>query len=384
MHIPLSLLWTDDCMAPAAAVSGSPAGSTDCTLLMMMYLMQCGNTTHTYHAPRSHQTLLSLGPVPTLKLLGIMFTHGCCRPTTFHTVTAGGVDGWCHKRPVWSVPHAPITPNFLSVRPVRIVKLLGVMFLHRCCRPTTFHTVTAGGVDGWCQKRPVWSTSHSRTPSSPLIRGLPPMSHISIINPKIMMLDFATKWHVLVMASEIGNECCIGVSRGFLNTPNKCCGLDAGSVGSFFWPSPFWSLGDFFWFFLLNLGSTAPNYPRRPPMRSSKAPPNQKNRGQVLPTPSEPSLRAWQVQHSSGVFRHFRVSPWNSTYGCHSSCGKPRVQTWLSKWKGAGFPLGYGYKIRVNGLCFWAQDWILRVWGVLILWVGSGFSFATPIMGVNS
>ena len=35
-----------------------------------------------------------------------------------------------------------------------------------------------------------------------------------------------------------------------------------------------------FWgFFLLNLDSTAPNYPRRPPMRSSKAPPNKKNRG---------------------------------------------------------------------------------------------------------
>ena len=45
-------------------------------------------------------------------------------------------------------------------------------------------------------------------------------------------------------------------------------------------------------FFLLNLGSTAPNYHRMPPMRSSKAPPNQKNRGQVLPNPSEPSLRA--------------------------------------------------------------------------------------------
>jgi hypothetical protein len=36
-------------------------------------------------------------------------------------------------------------------------------------------------------------------------------------------------------------------------------------VGPFFWPSPFWPLDDFFWFiFLLNLGSTAPNYSRRP------------------------------------------------------------------------------------------------------------------------
>ena len=42
-------------------------------------------------------------------------------------------------------------------------------------------------------------------------------------------------------------------------------------------------------FFLLNLGSTAPDYSRRPLTRSSKAPPNQKNRGQVLPHPSEPA-----------------------------------------------------------------------------------------------
>ena len=72
-------------------------------------------------------------------------------------------------------------------------------------------------------------------------------------------------------------------------------------------PPHFGPLGTFFGFFLLNLGSTAPNYPRRPPMRSSKAPPNQKNREQVLPTPSEPSLRAWQVQRSLGVIRHFRI-----------------------------------------------------------------------------
>ena len=65
--------------------------------------------------------------------------------------------------------------------------------------------------------------------------------------------------------------------------------------------------GFFLVFCLLNLGSTSPNYPRRPPMRSSKAPPNQKNRGQVLPTPSEPSLRTWQVQRSLGIFRHFRI-----------------------------------------------------------------------------
>jgi len=64
------------------------------------------------------------------------------------------------------------------------------------------------------------------------------------------------------------------------------------SVGPFFWPSPFWPLDDFFWFFLLNLGSTAPNYSRRPLMRSSKAPPNQKNRGQFLPQPTR-THRSW-------------------------------------------------------------------------------------------
>ena len=75
--------------------------------------------------------------------------------------------------------------------------------------------------------------------------------------------------------------------------------------GHFSGPLHFGPLATFFGFFFANAGSTAPNYPRRPLMRSSKAPPNQKNRGQVLPHPSEPSLRAWQVQRSSRVFRHF-------------------------------------------------------------------------------
>ena len=70
-------------------------------------------------------------------------------------------------------------------------------------------------------------------------------------------------------------------------------GLDAKvRWGSFSGPPHFGPLETFFGFFLLNLGSTAPNYSRRPLMRSSKAPPNQMNRGQVLPHPSEPSLRA--------------------------------------------------------------------------------------------
>ena len=105
-------------------------------------------------------------------------------------------------------------------------------------------------------------------------------------------------------------------TRVSLNTPDERCASDAlvrfkcqVRWGSFFWPSPFWPVNDFFWFFWLNLGSTSPNYSRRPFMRSSKAPPIQKNRGQVLPHPSEPSLRASEAQRSLGVFRHFPQTP---------------------------------------------------------------------------
>ena len=56
--------------------------------------------------------------------------------------------------------------------------------------------------------------------------------------------------------------------------------------GSVYGPPHFGPLMTFFGFFLLNLGSTAPDYSRRLLMRSSKAPSNQKNRGQVLPQPT--------------------------------------------------------------------------------------------------
>src|ERR1700738_313107 len=99
-----------------------------------------------------------------------------------------------------------------------------------------------------------------------------------------------------------------------LNTPDEHCASDAlVRFGCqvrwvhFSGPPHFGPLMTFFGFFLLNLGSTAPNYPRRPLMRSNKAPPNQKNRGHFLPHPSEPSLQASEAQRSSGVFRHFRV-----------------------------------------------------------------------------
>jgi hypothetical protein len=59
-------------------------------------------------------------------------------------------------------------------------------------------------------------------------------------------------------------------------------------------PPRFGPMMIFFGFFLLNLGSTAPNYSRRPLMRSSKAPPNQKNRGQLLPEPTR-THRSWHL-----------------------------------------------------------------------------------------
>ena len=67
---------------------------------------------------------------------------------------------------------------------------------------------------------------------------------------------------------------------GLSNYPRRALHLprsDAKFGGvHFYGPPHFGPLGTFFGFFLLNLGSTAPNYSKRPPMRSSKAPPNQK------------------------------------------------------------------------------------------------------------
>ena len=74
-------------------------------------------------------------------------------------------------------------------------------------------------------------------------------------------------------------------TMGSLKTPDQSCTDRQVWWVHFSGPPHFGPFATFFGFFLLNLGSTAPNYPRRPPMRSSKAPPNQKNRGQVLPTP---------------------------------------------------------------------------------------------------
>ena len=62
--------------------------------------------------------------------------------------------------------------------------------------------------------------------------------------------------------------------RGSLKTPDQSCTDRQVRWVHFSGPPHFGPFATFL-VFLLNLGSTAPNYPRRPPMRSNKAPPNQ-------------------------------------------------------------------------------------------------------------
>jgi hypothetical protein len=59
----------------------------------------------------SHQTLCLVLAMELL--LGVMLRNRCW-PTTFHITTTGEVDKWCWNWPVWSTPHAPITPNTTS------------------------------------------------------------------------------------------------------------------------------------------------------------------------------------------------------------------------------------------------------------------------------
>ena len=71
---------------------------------------------------------------------------------------------------------------------------------------------------------------------------------------------------------------------GSLNTPDECCDSDADSVGFIFLTLPILAPRELFLvFFLLSLSSTAPNYPRRPHIRSSKAHPIEKIWGKFYP-----------------------------------------------------------------------------------------------------
>ena len=76
--------------------------------------------------------------------------------------------------------------------------------------------------------------------------------------------------------------------RGLPKYPQRALhlsGSDARFGGVHFSGPPHFDPLGFFWVFLLYLGSTAPNYSRRPPTRSSKAPPNHKIKGKFYPTP---------------------------------------------------------------------------------------------------
>ena len=81
----------------------------------------------------------------------------------------------------------------------------------------------------------------------------------------------------MIVALPSRNECtgCFAPAIGVgLNTPIKR-GLEARFGGVHFsGPPHFGPLGIFFGFFLLNLGLAVPNYSRKPPMRSRKAPLN--------------------------------------------------------------------------------------------------------------
>ena len=84
----------------------------------------------------------------------------------------------------------------------------------------------------------------------------------------------------------------------------------------FYGPPRFGPLGIFFGFFLLNLGHAAPNYSRKPPMRSSKAPPKQKKWGKFYPTLANPS-RTWPPSHARwgylDISVKFPLSTWQKT-----------------------------------------------------------------------
>ena len=92
----------------------------------------------------------------------------------------------------------------------------------------------------------------------------------------------------------------IGVS---LNTPDERCTWQVrmlGLVGFIFLALPILVPWRIFWFFLLYLGSAAPNYSRKPPYEI-----NQKNRGHALPHPCHPLPNLASEPRSMGVFRHF-------------------------------------------------------------------------------
>ena len=94
---------------------------------------------------RLHQ---NIHPVRVLKSLGIMLRNRCW-PTAFHNIIAGNANRWRQKQLVWSTSSIFMLQSHQKFHPIPVLKLLGIMLRNRC-RPTTFHTITAGNADGWC------------------------------------------------------------------------------------------------------------------------------------------------------------------------------------------------------------------------------------------
>jgi hypothetical protein len=93
-------------------------------------------------------------------------------------------------------------------------------------------------------------------------------------------------------------------------------GSDARLGGVHFSGPPRFGPLEFFLVFFAKFGFCGPNYFRKPPMRSSKAPPKQKNRGRVYPTPATPS-RTWPPSHARwGFLGTSGLKHWSINLSC--------------------------------------------------------------------
>ena len=79
------------------------------------------------HAPRSQQTF---HPVPTMKLVGIVFKKCCCWPTLPHIITAGDADGWCENWPVRSTSRWWVDWRHISHWGIEYGRGLPISLLH--------------------------------------------------------------------------------------------------------------------------------------------------------------------------------------------------------------------------------------------------------------
>ena len=86
--------------------------------------------------PWSHQTF---GPVLAVKLLATMCKITCW-PTTFHIITAGDADGWCQTWLVWSTPQPISSVTNVSVPPIHCCScyICAISDIHTKC-PSTYN-----------------------------------------------------------------------------------------------------------------------------------------------------------------------------------------------------------------------------------------------------